>query len=145
MAGTITMARTQRVSGNILLERWIQVDAGVDQIWTDLNTLDVATKQWSSQPFLLDGPSPGAYDSGQSDPEWYGREIRIPFEFVKEVGEWHLLDERVQEFLRATFPAEYAAKGRLIGEPNRIFTRPPKSDLANPAKFLLYDLEFSDD
>jgi hypothetical protein len=139
-------ARTREVTGALYLERWIQIDAGTDQIYGtdtssgDLNSLDSQADTLtsaSSGRMWYGAASPGEYDAGESNAAWYGQVVRVPFRRLQGSAEWHTLKAEILAFVEAAFPQE------LILEANRRFDRPPVSDdVSAPAKYVIWTIEY---
>lgn len=137
-----SVGRSRIVTGSLYLERWIQIDAGTDIIYGttgDLNRLDAladSSTSAGSGAVWYGAPSPGEYDAGESNPAWYGQAFRIPFRRVQPSGDWPDLKSDLQAFVEAAFP------GELIMEANRRMERPQPGDVSNPAKYVLWTIEY---
>lgn len=141
-----TVGRTREITGVLYMVRWLQVDSGTDQIFGnadaslagDLNTLDALADSRtaaSSGRMWYGGAEPGAKDDGETDPAWFGREIRVPFRRLQGSAEWHLLRNELQSFMEAAFP------GEIILEDNRRMERPQPVDISTPAKYVVWSIE----
>jgi len=142
--------RTREVTGSIYIERWIQIDSALTQIYGDpdasppllgdLNTLDAladSTTSSSGGRLWLGGASPAEYDPGITDKAWYGQAIRIEFKRLQSSGDWTALQAAAKSLVETAFP------GELIYEANRRFNRPlPSDDPANPAKYVIWVVEY---
>lgn len=134
-----TTGRTREVTGCIYLERWIQIDAGTDPIYSDLNVIDALADSLTASfggRMWYGGASPGEYDAGESNAAWYGQVIRVPFRRNQPSGEWHSLKADALGFVEEAFPGEW------ILEANRRFDRPPVGDVTNPAKYVIWTIEY---
>lgn len=155
-------ARTREVTGNLYLERWIQIDAGTGWIYGellnngqpdpatvgDLNILDLLADSRTSASATdsnpdkrgrhwYGAPAPGASDPGRTFPTWYGLAIRIPFKFIQASGEWGALKAELLGFIEEAFPSE------IIMEENRRLEKKPDPTTAPdpPAKFWLWGID----
>lgn len=140
---THTVGRLREVRGSIYIERWLQMDAGIQTIiygsTGDLNRIDALADSLtaaSSGRLHYGGSSPGEYDNGEANSAWYGQAIRVPFFRLQATQEWHLLEAAARAFVEAAFP------GELIGDAGRRFDRPPLQTPENPAKYVLWQIEY---
>lgn len=145
---TKTGSRTAIISGSIYLEYWVQSDAGPDPIYGTssstgaLNILSEKAKQATGQTAggtittFFKNPSPGEYDNGESNPAWYGQAIRVPFSRTQPHDQWHTLRTDAEAFIESCFP------DHLIFGINRRGERPQPSDIGNPAKYVLWTIEY---
>lgn len=143
MSVTLTKnsGRTRFVEGRLYLERWIQIDAGTDQIFADLNALDALADSRTAAGggvIWYDAPSPGEYDAGQSIKTWYGQAIRLPFHINQASGAWVAFKAELQSFVETAFPGEIILEANRRLEDKPAPTTPPDA----PAKFLLWAVEY---
>lgn len=138
-----TVGRTRTITGAVLLERWIQADAGTTQITADRNALNAAANARALEdgvgrgggPIWFGAPSPGDFDPGVTFQDWYGRQILLPFVAVETKDQASTLEADIETFIHSVFP------GEDIQGPNRRFTLPvQQGDLS--AKCWAWDLEF---
>lgn len=143
---THNQGRTADISASIYLVRWLQVDAGTDQIYGtssttgDLNVLAQVAKDRSGRSgdvtTWFKNPSPGQEDDGETNAAWYGREIRVPFTRTQPYNDWHTFDADMTAFVEAAFP------GELIVKANRRMERPLPGDVSAPAKYVIWTIEY---
>lgn len=148
---TRTVGRLREVRGSIYMERWLQMDAGIQTViygpTGDLNRIDALadslTAASAADPDLskrgrvwYGGSSPGEYDNGESDPAWYGQAIRVAFYRLQAAQDWHLLEAALRAFVEAAFP------GELIGDAGRRFDRPSIQTPEDPARYVLWQIEY---
>lgn len=134
-----SVGRSRIITGSLYMERWIQIDAGTDIIYGatgDLNRLDALADSSITGSMWYGAPSPGEYDAGESNQAWYGQAFRIPFRRIQASGEWDNLETALQVFVEAAFP------GELVVEANRRAERPQPGDLSDPAKYVLWTIEY---
>jgi hypothetical protein len=143
---TKTNAGTAIISGSIYLEYWVQADAGPDLIYgtsTTTGALNIlgarartSTGQAGGISTFYKNPDPGEYDNGESNPAWYGQAIRVPFTRTQPYDQWHTLRTDAEAFIESCFP------DHLIFGINRRGERPQPGDIGNPAKYVLWTLEY---
>lgn len=146
----IGVGRTREVTGSIYIERWVQIDSALTQIYGDpnatppvlgdLNTLDALADTLTAAGqgrIWFGGASPHEYDPGITDKAWYGLAIRVEFKRLQASGDWTALEATAKSMVETAFPNE------LIYEANRRFNRPlPSDDPANPAKYVIWVVEY---